>query len=143
MNNNNFINARYLALFLLLAVGIIFPNTSSLEAEKVTPSIQQNTRTYLVADKTSASAPTSNQDAWRALNYENLLAYTPNPKQGGDYISLLTQRTEQRYEQIRRMNIPADEKTLLAKKVYNKTNRKIGKVKSLISKYLRSSSKSI
>jgi hypothetical protein len=134
-------NASLIALFLLLSLGIIMPNINSIEAEKVTPSIQQNSRTYLLQDQQNQSV-SNNPDYWKTLEYERLLVFTPNPAQGGEYISLLAQRTQQRYDQIRMMNIPSDEKALLAKKVYRKSNRKIGKVKSSISRYLRSSSKS-
>lgn len=125
----------------LLASGIALPNTSSLEAQKTTPSIQQGSRTYLQQENANRTVP-NDPDFWKTFEYEDLLAFTPTPSQGGEYIDLLIQRTNQRYDQIRALDIPADEKSCLAKKVYRKTNSKIGKVRSSISRYLRSSSKS-
>jgi len=130
----------YLFLSLFLTLGLLLPNSGSLEAQKVTPSIQQGYTTYLAssADTQAEQRPPS----WTVQDYEQLLGYTPAPQDGGDYISLLTLRTNQRYEQIKALNIPQDEKALLAKKVNKKTSKKIRAVTKSINRYLGQTAKS-
>lgn len=141
MNNTRiFFKKSEAFLIFCLALGVLAPNVSSLDAQRVRPSIQQNSETYLVKD--NDNTPTSDQQNWTSYEYDRLLSYDPKPQAGGDYIRLLTIRTEQRYEQIRQMNIPQDEKAALAKRVYKKSNSKISKVRRVVSRHLRTIARS-
>lgn len=139
-----------------IAIALFFlPYATQVEAQKVTPSIQnQNKQTVSknagkvtpsihtqdrpapkAAEATVPTAQTTND--WRTYPYERLLDYDPAPQNGGEYIGLLVSRTCEKYERVNRLELTQDEKQLVSRSVSKKSIAKINKVNKEISKYLK------
>lgn len=146
------------AIFIVAAALVIIPGVNRLLAQKVTPSVQtQNNR--FISDKEEVQASGgqipkkatpaasgrvfSAGNSWRSFDFERLVNFTPTPQDTGEYITLLAIRTEQRYEEIRAMDLTSEEKALVTNSIYKRASKQLKNVQKNLDRYLKTLAESI
>lgn len=146
------------AVVIVVAFCIAMPGARNIFAQKIIPSVQSQNN-HFVSDKAEVEAaggqiptkqvsPSStntyqNTNGWRGLRYEQLVNYTPTAQVSGEYITILLQRTAERYREVSVMDLTHEEKVIVARNIRQRTSKQLNKVEKIVNQYIKTLSLSI